>query len=31
MVDSPTKIYKDYVRANLPNGMSYDALMRVWL
>ena len=24
MVDSPTKIYKDYVRANLPNGMSYD-------
>ena len=24
MVDNPTKIYNDYVRANLPNGMSYD-------
>ena len=24
MVDSPTKIYNDYVRANLPNSMSYD-------
>jgi len=24
MVDNPTKIYNDYVRANLPNSMSYD-------
>ena len=24
MVDNPTKIYNDYVRANLPSGMSYD-------
>ena len=24
MVDNPTKIYNDYIRANLPNSMSYD-------